>query len=253
MRLRSRLRECLCLNWAVPVTILPPPPRTLRYELHSFEGSDYVLASALLFRHEEVTPESLPLVKVSFPQLNLRLYVLDDEDTPAVLFAAILVPGWVVPTAVLVGGQPARAARFEQRGEPGSESGSWHWRVLAHAGADSGRARATLHCVATIGSPKVGAGPQIGTWQQTVDYVRLRNRGYALSRGNLRRIETEQPTVAVSPVDVDLRDAELARVLLGAPTWPDLHSAWVCPEMRMRFDLAPERALALPRQAPVPG
>jgi hypothetical protein len=107
--------------------------------------------------------------------------------------------------------------------------------------------------VATLGSPKVGKGPQIGTWQQTVDYVRLRNRGYALSRGGLKRIETEQPAVAVSPVDVDLRDAELARAMFGAPSWPELHSAWVCPEMRMRFDLAPERALALPRQAPVPG
>ena len=152
---------------------------------------------------------------------------------------------------MLVGGQPARAARFEHRGEPGSESGSWQWRVLASAGGDAGRAG--LHCVATLGSPKVGKGPQIGTWQQTVDYVRLRNRGYALSRGGLKRIETEQPAVAVVPVDVDLRDAELARTMFGAPSWPELHSAWVCPEMRMRFDLAPERALALPRQAPVPG
>ena len=116
-----------------------------------------------------------------------------------------------------------------------------------------GHARSGLHCVATLGSPQTGAGPQIGSWQQTVDYVRLRNRGYALSRGVLKRIETEQPTVAVSPVTVDLRDAELPRALLGAPDWPELHSAWVCPEMRMRFDLAPERALALPRQAPVPG
>ena len=99
----------------------------------------------------------------------------------------------------------------------------------------------------------MGAGPQIGSWQQTVDYVRLRNRGYALSRGALKRIETEQPAVAVSPVTVELYSAELPRALLGAPDWPALHSAWVCPEMRMRFDLAPERALSLPRQAPVPG
>jgi hypothetical protein len=107
--------------------------------------------------------------------------------------------------------------------------------------------------VATLGSPQHGAGPQLGSWQQTVDYVRLRNRGYAMSHGALKRIETEQPAVAVSPVTVELRDTALPRVLLGAPNWPELHSAWVCPEMSMRFDLAPERALALPRQAPVPG
>ena len=254
MRLRSRLRECLCLNWAVPVTYLPPAPESLRYEIHTHEGAGYVLASILLFRHEEVHPETLPLVKLSFPQLNFRLYVLDEEDAPAVLFAAILVPSWIVPTAVLVGGQPARAARFDRKGEPGSETGTWEWQVAAHGGSSGGgHSRAGLHCVATLGSPQIGAGPQIGSWQQTVDYVRLRNRGYALSRGALKRIETEQPAVAVSPVTVDLRDAGLPPALLGAPDWPDLHSAWVCPEMRMRFDLAPERALALPRQAPVPG
>jgi hypothetical protein len=254
VRLRSRLRECLCLNWAVPVTHLPPPPESLRYEVHSFEGEDFVLASVLLFRHEDVHPETLPLFKVSFPQLNFRLYVLDEHDAPAVLFVAILVPSWIVPSAVLVGGQPARSARFEHTGEPGSTSGSWEWRVMAPGGWSGGaRTGAGLHCVATLGSPKVGAGPQIGTWQQTVDYVRLRNRGYALRRGALKRIETEQPSVAVSPVDVDLRDDELPRVLLGAPSWPGLHSAWVCPEMTMRFDLAPERTLALPTQAPVPG
>jgi hypothetical protein len=213
-----------------------------------------VLASILLFRHEEVHPEALPLVKLSFPQLNFRLYVLDDDDVPAVLFAAILVPSWVVPTAVLVGRQPARPARFEHKGEPGSETGSWEWQVAAHGGyCRGGHARAGLHCVATLGSPQIGAGPQIGSWQQIVDYVRLRNRGYVLSRGVLKRIETEQPAVPVSPVTVELRDAALPPALLGAPAWPDLHSAWVCPEMRMRFDLAPERAMALPRQAPVPG
>jgi hypothetical protein len=246
MRLHSRLRECLCLNWAVPVAHLPPAPHPLRYELHAHDGTDYVLASVFMFRHEDVHPETLPLFRLSFPQLNVRLYVLDAEDVPSVLFPAILVPGWVVPTAVLVGRQPARPARFAHTGDPGAESGRWEWEV--HAGA-------ALHCIATLGSPHhQEVGPQIGSWQQTVDYARMRNRGYAVGRGGgLKRIETEQPAVEVSPVSVDLRDAELPRVLVGAPSWPTLHSAWVCPEMRMRFDLVREPAMALPRQAPVPG
>ena len=244
MRLESRIRDCLCLNWAVPVAHLPEPPGSLRYELHAFEGRHYVLASALLFRHQEVRPESLPFFRLSFPQLNLRLYVLDSEDVPSVLFRAILVPGWVVPSAVLIGGQPARAARFTRAGEPGSTAGRWEWQVHARAG---------LHCIASLGSPHLGGGPRIGSWRETADYVRLRNRGYAWSRSGLKRIETEQPTVELSPVTVELFDAELARVHFGAPSWPDLHSAWLCPEMRMRFDLVRERALALPRQAPVPG
>lgn len=244
MRLQSRIRECLCLNWAVPVSSLEPPPESLRYELHASAGIDYVLASVLLFRHEGLHPERMPYPRLSFPQLNLRLYVLDSEDVPAVLFRAILVPAWVVPGAVLVGGQPARPARFRHTGEPGSTSGCWEWQVRAGAG---------LHCVARLGSPQAGAGPEIGSWRDTADYVRLRNRGYALARSGLKRIETEQPAVAVSPVTVDLLEAELPRALLGAPTWPALHSAWVCPEMRMRFELVREPALALPRQAPVPG
>jgi hypothetical protein len=244
MRLQSRIRECLCLNWAVPAADLPPPPETLTYELHPFAGADHVLVSALLFRHLDVHPETLPLLRMSFPQLNLRLYVLDREGVPAVLFAAILVPGWVVPTSVLVGGQPARSARFDHTGEPGAESGSWEWRVRTNAG---------LHCVATLGSPSPGVGPRIGSFRETVDYVRERNRGYVVSRGTLKRIETEQPPVTVAPVKVEVRDAELLRTLLGVASWPALHSAWVCPEIRMRFDLVRERALALPRQAPVSG
>ena len=244
MRLRSSIHECLCLNWAVPAATLPPPPESLTYELHPFEGTDYVLVSALLFRHRDVHLETMPFFRLSFPQVNLRLYVVDRDGMPSVLFAAILVPGWMVPTAFLVGGQPARPARFEHTGEPGSASGSWEWQVHARAG---------LHCVATLGTPSIGSGPQIGSWREMADYVRLRNRGYAVSRGVLKRIETEQPAVAVSPVKVELRDAELPRTLIGAASWPDLHSAWVCPEMRMRFDLVREHALALPRQAPVPG
>src|SRR6187401_35517 len=102
MRLRSRIHECLCLNWAVPATDLPAPPESLTYELHPFDGTDYVLVSALLFRHQEVRLETMPLLRLSFPQLNLRLYVVDPEGVPAVLFAAILVPAWVVPGAFLV-------------------------------------------------------------------------------------------------------------------------------------------------------
>lgn len=245
MRLRSRIHECLCLNWAVPASYLPPPPDSLTYELHPFDGTDYALVSALMFRHLDVHPEVAPFLRLSFPQLNLRLYVLDGEGVPAVLFVAILVPVWVVPTAFLIGGHPARPARFAHTGEPGSPSGRWEWRVQSRTGA--------LHCVAKLGSPAPGAGPRIGSWRETADYVRLRNRGYVVSGGALRRVETEQPAVALSPVEVDLQDAELPRAMFQAPSWPQLHSAWVCPEMRMRFDLVSERAMALPRQAPVPG
>ena len=44
MRLRTRIRDCLYLNWAIPASWLPPPPSPLRYEIHRDGEIDYALA-----------------------------------------------------------------------------------------------------------------------------------------------------------------------------------------------------------------
>ena len=255
MRLLSRLRECLCLNWAVPVTHLPPAPASLRYEVH-----DHRRGRLRAGVDPPVPPRRGPL-----------------RDAAA---GQALVPAAQPPPL-----RPRRRGRSRGpvRRDPGAELDrrrprSWSAasrrarrasstraspdrRPEAGSGRFSptvGRAAAATPAPAFTASPpwarrRWAPAPRSGAGSRRSTTSACATAGYALSRGALKRIETEQPAVAVSPVTVDLRDAELPRALLGAPDWPELHSAWVCPEMRMRFDLAPERALALPRQAPVPG
>lgn len=245
MKLRTLVRDGLYLNWALPATAVPPPPPPLTYELHSDGGRDYVFASALLFRQQGLHLPALPMLRVSYPQANLRLYILDGERMPAVLFRSMLVPAWVTPAARLLGRQPVEAARFRYpRPSDDPEAGEWRWEV---------RRGAALAVTARRGSPAVGEGPKLGSWEATVRYFRDRRRGYAEVGDRLRRIDTEHPQAPAWPMTAELTDVSLlARCLplagengAGAGGWPPLHSAWLCPEIPFVFELATVRALDL--------
>lgn len=233
MKLRTLVRDGLYLNWALPAAALPPPPPSLTYEVHSWQGSRWVFATALLFRQQGLHLPLFPYLRLSHPQLNLRLYVVDGDGVPGVLFRAMLVPRWVVPAARLVGRQPASGARFaypQPSRRPGEES--WSWRVER-----GGRA---LALTARPASPAVGEGPDLGGWEKTLRYFRDRPRGYAELGGRLRRIETEQPTVAVWPLAAEIDDGTLltsSLPLAAGDGWPALHSAWLCPEIPFTFVL----------------
>lgn len=249
MKLRTLVLDGLYLNWALPAAALPEPPPPLRYERHAWQGSDWVFASALLFRQQGLHLPLLPVVRFSYPQFNLRLYIVDDDGVPSVLFHTVLVPGWVVPAARTLGGQPAAAATFRypppsRRATP--PAAGWRWRVC--------RGRA-LEIRAREGSPGVGEGPQLGSWDATVRYFRERRRGYAEVGQELRKVETEQPRVAVWPLAAEVVEAELLEDCLplgeaSGDGWPPLHSAWLCPEIPFTFELGVARKLALSPHLP---
>jgi len=237
MRLRTLVRDALYLNWAVPADALPAPPEPLRYQLREHAGRDWAFASALLFRNRGVHLPHLPLVRLSYPQLNLRLYALDGDGTPCVLFREMLMPAWVGPAVRLVSQQPVSSARFDYP-EPSrdAEEDAWRWRVARDG---------ELVVTARRGAPPAGEGPRLGGWEETVRFFRERPRGYAKTDGRLRRIETEHPDVAVWPVAAEIADASLLARLLpldGEGSWPPLHSAFICPRIPFVFalDLVPE-------------
>lgn len=230
--LRTVVRDCLHLNWAVPVSSLPPLPESLRYEEH--DGGDQCVAfvSALLFRHERLHFAGLPFLKLSYPQFHLRLYVLDHEDVPSVLFHSLLVPHWVLPSARWMGGQPVLAGRFRYprpSGEPTEEE--WRWEV---------RREGSLSLSARPGTPSVGAGPSLGSWERLTAHFRQRQRGYFASSAGLKSVETSQRPVPVWPLQVTFEDLQLLErrlPLRDVGRWPDLHSAWLCPEIPFVFEL----------------
>src|SRR4051794_15661183 len=68
--LRTTVRDCLYLNWALPAEALPVPPKPLRYQIHSWQGRDWVFASALLFHQDSLHFTALPRLRLGYPQLN---------------------------------------------------------------------------------------------------------------------------------------------------------------------------------------
>jgi hypothetical protein len=207
----------------------------------------FVFASALLFRNRGVHFRNAPFLRLSYPQLNLRLYVVDGDGVPSVLFRDMMLPRWVQPAVALAARHPVSTARFdfpEPSLDPGGES--WRWVV------DQGK---RLEVVARRGSGLPGAGPSLGSWDDTVRFFRERPRGYVETGDKLHRIETEHPRVTVWPLTAEVTDGSLLAELLplaGGAGWPALHSAWLCPEIPFVFDLHLVPRLELETALPTP-
>jgi hypothetical protein len=251
MKVKTTARDCLYLNWALPVEGLAPPPAPLRYEVHRVGSERVVLLTALFFRHQGLQLAGFPWLRLTYPQLNLRLCVVDRDGTPAVLFRRMMVPLWVWPGVRLAARHPVSIARLDlPRPELGdiSEGGAaadseagWVWRGEGAEGA--------LRVHAWPSSPASGSGPDLGSWERTVDYFRQRRRGYSWSRDGLRKVEASHPAVAVWPMAARVEDSAMLEACFGRRPWPSLHSAFLCPEIPFIFELA---APQIPALAPVP-
>lgn len=247
MIVTAEVKDALQLNWAVPAAWVAPPPPPLRLELHPGprgEG-DRVFASALFFHVDHVRIGGLPAPHPSFAQFQLRLAVVDGDRVPSIYFQRFLVPPWAVPAARLVGRQPAGAARlsFPRPSEsPGDEP--WTWSVGGRRGLEVSVRR---------GGGAVGT-PSFGSFAATVGYFLERSRGYVPSSGGVRRLEVEQPVPEVTPVTAEVVRAGLLEDGLGVPRGAavPLHSAWLCADWRVSFEMLPEIEPEL-SGAPAPG
>ncbi len=242
MQLRTKALDCLYLNWALPRAAAPELPEPLRYEVHEHEGMEHVFVSALLFRLTGLRFETLPFLRLSYPQMNCRVYVLDGDGVPSVLFRRTLVPAWIVPVSRLLGRQPASAASFSFP-EPsnGARSDAWRWSI---------RRDTRFEVAGRVASPRLGPGPSLGSWETTLDYFRQRSRAYVVWDGQPRPITTSRPAAEVWPLRVEVDAADLVAECFGdvdSRVWREPHSAWLCPEIPFRFALAEFRALALGR------
>ena len=243
---RTVVRDCLYLNWAFPVEALPPLPEPLRYEAHAAEGASLVFGSALLFRHEHLHVAGLPFLRLSYPQFNFRFYVTDHEEVPSIFLHRLLVPHWVVPGSRWLAGQPAVGGRFSFPA-PTAEANAGYWQWEVHR-------EASLKLTACQGSPEVTAGPSLGSWERMTSYFRQRRRAYLVTAGGLRSVETSQRSVPIWPLSVEMQDIHLLDLCLPLPEstpWPELHSAWLCPEIPFVFELDTAAAREAQRRAAV--
>ncbi len=248
MQLRTLAHDCLYVNWALPRESAPELPAPLRYEAHKWNDREWVFASALLYRLADLHLAALRFARVSYPQMNLRLYVLDDEDIPSAFFLRVLVPLWVAPMSRFLSRQPATAASFSYpspSSSPGEES--WTWTVeRSHR----------LELSARMASPHLGHGPDLGPWDQAVAYFRNRRRGYAMGDNRLHTIRTSpDAAVAIWPMAAEPGDVSLlCECFTGADeeVWKTPHSAWLAPEIPLNFELGKTISLPLPASGGVP-
>lgn len=200
-----------------------------------------MFATAVLFRQQQSHFTAFPALRWGFPQLTLRLCVLDRDGQPAVLCRRLLVPFWAILPSLLTR-QPCEAARLHY--PRGDEAGPWEWEVVRSS---------RLCCRAEESAPLAPQTPRLGNWNDTVDYFRMRQRVYYAHGGDLRRLVIERMASGVVPVKAELSETRLLERSYGLTPWPELHSAFLCSDIPMEFLVEPATATALPRQAPVPG
>jgi hypothetical protein len=247
MRLNIVAGDCLVLNWALSVSAVAEPPSPLRYERHSWDGKDHVFASALLFFQENLQLKGLPLIRLSYPQFCLALHTLDGEGMPCLLLESILMPAWVVPAARLLGHEVATTARFDYpRPSREPDRAEWTWSVGG---------RRDLRIRAELASPQVVEGPAGGSWQPGVEALRCRHRGYYRRSAGLAEAEISFPATTAWPMRVTVVKEDLLYDCLrpaGGEAWPELHSAWLSPEIASRIELARSGKRSLPKRMPEP-
>jgi|CXWL01.1.fsa_nt_gi hypothetical protein len=247
MIVQSTVRDCLYLNWALPLRLLPALPSPLRYDTLAGPDGDVVLASAVLFRHEHLHLTGSLLPSVSHPQCNLRLCVRDRDGSPAVYFVAMLAPWWIAPPARVLAGHPFAPATLDfDRPSVTADRDVWRFAVRR-----PGRLEVEIRRAAPPLPP-----PDLGGLPGLVDYCRRRPRGYLRTRLGLQAIETGQQRAAVWPVGASVARQDLLDRLLplaDGAVWPALHSAFLLPDLALVSELLPLAAVALARQAPVAG
>jgi hypothetical protein len=248
MIFRTVVRDCLYLNWALPVGDLSPPPPPLRYDRRESEAGGTVFASALLFRQEGLHWSVAPYPRITYPQFHLHLCTVDEEGVPSVWIRAVLLPGWMVPGARLLAGQPAKSARLDFPSLVTEvDRGQWHWEVR----------RGTRFLVeAEPGGLGLEQEPRLGTWEETVSYFRRRSLGYYASLRGLRRVEVKRQKLDVVPIRARIEDSRLLENCLPElqlEEWPAVHSAWLCPPMSAAFEFGQAEKTAVGSRVPAPG
>jgi uncharacterized protein YqjF (DUF2071 family) len=250
MELETEARDCLYVNWALPRAAAPALPATLRYETHPQGDAQTVFFSLLLFRLSDLHLTALPIGRLSFPQANLRFYVLDNDDMPAIYFLRTLVPWWLVPAARGLGGQPARPASLRfPRPSQDRDAECWRWRIWRGA---------SLTMTATLSTPQIGPGPCLGSWDATLAHFRQRRRTYVRYGTGVRPVRAIRPMTNVWPLRMEVEHSALLRKALpavDAETWLAPHSAWLSPQIPFRFELGPavDRTLARARMPAAEG
>lgn len=182
------MRDMLFINWAVD----PDAARRFvdpRLELDTVidsGGKSMAFASAVCFRVDEVRSSVLPLPRLSFEQVNYRIYV-KSEDVPSVVFLDMKVNSRMVTTLTSFLRVPVSYEDINITAKPaGSEALRY---VLESSG---------LHAEVAVGGEAIIPDPAIEP-----PFITQRLAGYAGAGDSVYRIDVQHPLLDAVPARVD--------------------------------------------------
>ena len=244
MILHTVIQDCLWLNWAVPEEALPPVPKPLAYDVCKTPEGGFVFVSARLFRQHGLG-SGMKLPGVSYPQCLLQACALDGDGLECTWIFSVLLPNWLATSVRWVAGRPARGARLDYpaAGDPGCRGEDWRWSV---------RRGSALAVEASLLNSPPGAGPSLGSWEETLAYFRRQRLEYVRVRGKWRRVEVDRSSTAAVPVTARVLEGGLVIESLGGlpASLPPLHSSWLLPTVNISFEYVVEGEHAALPEAP---
>lgn len=186
------MRDMLFINWAIEPDIarrLVPPRLELDTATDS-GGKMMAFASAVCFRVEEVRSSVLPLPRLSFEQVNYRIYVKEDE-APSVVFLDMKMNSRMV-TALT--GFLRMPLSYEDIDITAKQNGS---DLIAYAFTSRG-----LSAEVTVNREALAPDPIIEP-----AFITHRLVGYAGAGDAVYKIEVQHPLLDAIPARVDSIEA----------------------------------------------
>jgi uncharacterized protein YqjF (DUF2071 family) len=186
-QIQMLMRDMLFINWAVDPDAAKRfvDPRLKLDTVIDSRGKSTALASAVCFRVDEVRSSVLPLPRLSFEQVNYRIYV-KAEDVPSVVFLDMKVNSRMVTTLTSFLRVPVSYEDIEIKAEPaGPES-------LRYVFESTG-----LHADVTVGGEAPVPDPAIEP-----PFITQRLTGYAGAGDSVYRIDVQHPLLDARPASV---------------------------------------------------
>lgn len=177
-QLQMTMRDMLFVTWAVE----PERARKLigeRLQLDTLTdstGRECAFASAVCFNVAEVRSSVLPIGSLSFGQVNYRVYV-KAGDVPAVCFLDMKVNSRMVTALTSFLGVPIHYEDFEINAAA-DEMGSVRYRIDSEG-----------LCAEAL----TGADESASSMNPSPGFITDRLIGYVFARGEMYKIEVEQP------------------------------------------------------------
>lgn len=132
----AEFRDCLYLNFAIEHTeierLLPPGTKA---DTRHFRGKKWGFFSLVFLSGERASSRIISWPRLKFNMALLRLYVLDNSNTPATYIARCYIPGFYSSVVRLLTGMPVLkvATDFPTRANPG---GIFNWNIEGRGAGD---------------------------------------------------------------------------------------------------------------------